>query len=965
MKQLGTSSRIVSVHGVDDVTCPFADAREMVERMQAAKLDVQPHFIAQADLDGQVFTSSGHALGNRTQIVLQVAGEYLAPDGPRAVVRRGPNDFDRGDEQVRYQTPGGQFVISYAAGFPVGRFEPDPAAAPYDEHQDLGYYRDRAGQRRNIRTADDWQIRRQHIRANLQRVLGTLPGESLRVPLDMRVLEETKDEKLLRRKISFQSDPFDRVTAWLLLPVTANRNERRPAMLCLHQTTPTGKNETVGLSGSANKHYGRELAERGYVVLAPDYPSFGEHAYDFAQHPEFASGSLKAVWDNLRAVDLLTSLPEVDPERIGVIGHSLGGHNALFTAVFETRLKVVVSSCGYSTLLKDDVPSWSGPGYMPRIASQFANDAKQVPFDFTEIVASLAPRPSFTSAATRDNDFDVTGVRDVIAAAEPIYQLLGKPEHLQAIYPETQHDFPKQAREQGYAFLDKHLQVQVAEQDRESTSDPDSTLSRMRALHQDRKWKELIEQFAAVDFSAWPADLASKASEAFHLRGQGYSLLKDGQKAEADLKAAIKLAPRNAALWLTLAENSTNNLQNDEQALAAYRQALAITGKGNGWEPLTATIAMARLLTDEVKTDEALEVLQQYGDMEGMAPVWRIKMLRAYGHVYAAQGKEQESLARFREVAGIRNIFHIPRTIPMRTTSITIAMTIFLASWAITSAWADDPSPSEKPKPLNILLIGNSQCPTIVNQQLLEKLAASDKGGRPIQVSGCIKGGASLRSHWEAGTGPDTARGKIAGGSWDYVVLQDIYYVEEAAFQPYARQFHALIKESGSKTVLFGTASILSDYPQGFERQHRLHLAMGQELSVPIVDASYAYIRYFGEKPATKRLESLFAKDRAHPGLWGSYLYSCMLYSVLTQAQSSRPRRARSHSRGYRQVAPGNRLGSASSDNCCAEEMTNVCSDGMNARIVRENINFHETQLLDCLSRADWGAIRVDARLWQ
>jgi hypothetical protein len=211
---------------------------------------------------------------------------------------------------------------------------------------------------------------------------------------------------------------------------------------------------------------------------------------------------------------------------------------------------------------------------------------------------------------------------------------------------------------------------------------------------------------------------------------------------------------------------------------------------------------------------------------------------------------------------------------------------LLLAGLAMTRAWADaataNQEPKEAPKPINVLLVGNSQCPTIVNNQLLEKLAASDKGGRPIKVGGCIKGGASLRSHWDAGTGEGTARGMIAGGSWDFVVLQDIYNVQEPAFQPYARQFHALIKEAGLKTVLFGTASILSDYPKGFERQHGLHVAMGKELGVPIVDASHAYVRYFGDNPSTERLESLFAKDRAHPGLWGSYLYSCMLYGAMT-----------------------------------------------------------------------------------
>lgn len=93
-------------------------------------------------------------------------------------------------------------------------------------------------------------------------------------------------------------------------------------------------------------------------------------------------------------------------------------------------------------------------------------------------------------------------------------------------------------------------------------------------------------------------------------------------------------------------------------------------------------------------------------------------------------------------------------------------------------AMASNQEPKEAPKPLKVLLVGTSQCPTIVNNQLLEKLAASDKGGRPIKVGGCVKGGASLKSHWDAGTGEGTARGMIAAGEWDVVVLQDIYFVQ-------------------------------------------------------------------------------------------------------------------------------------------------------------------------------------------
>ncbi|MGI8978067.1 MAG: DUF2920 family protein [Pirellulaceae bacterium] len=455
MKQLGNSCRTIVVHGMDDTTCPFADAEELVANFQAASLAVEPHFIDKKDLDGEVFTSSGHALGNRTKIVLQVAGKYLSPGGPELLVRPGNSDFDLRDELVRFKTPGGEFVISYAAGFPVGRFEASEETPVYDEHQDLTYFLDRFRQRRKIASTEDWQVRREHILASLQRVMGQRPGESFRMPLDVKVIEEKTEGQLIRRKLSFQSDPFDPVTAWLLIPVD-EKGKKRPAMLCLHQTFAQGKDEPVGVAGAANLHYAQELAERGYVTLSPDYPSFGEHPYNFAQ-PEFSSGTMKAVWDNLRAVDLLSSMPEVDGERIGVIGHSLGAHNALFTAPFDSRLKVVVSSCGFTSFLKDDMPSWTGPRYMPRIKTLFENDAKKMPFDFSVIVASLAPRPFLAVAATQDNDFDVSGVRDVMQAAASVYELHSKREHLQALYPESPHDFPMDARQKAYEFLDAHL----------------------------------------------------------------------------------------------------------------------------------------------------------------------------------------------------------------------------------------------------------------------------------------------------------------------------------------------------------------------------------------------------------------------------------------------------------------------------------------------------------------------------
>ena len=211
------------------------------------------------------------------------------------------------------------------------------------------------------------------------------------------------------------------------------------------------------LHGDPDLKYALELAERGYIAIVPDYPSLGGHPFDFNVKTAYASGAMKAIWDNIRALDLLETLPDVDAERIGVIGHSLGGHNAMFTALFEPRLKVIVSSCGFTTFRKDDMPSWTGPRYMPRITSQFRNDAKKVPFDFQEIVASFAPRPFLACAAEKDHDFDVSGVRDVMTAARPIYQLHGAADRLAAYYPPGKHAFPADARKRAYEFLDRHL----------------------------------------------------------------------------------------------------------------------------------------------------------------------------------------------------------------------------------------------------------------------------------------------------------------------------------------------------------------------------------------------------------------------------------------------------------------------------------------------------------------------------
>lgn len=329
-------------------------------------------------------------------------------------------------------------------------------APHYPEHQNLLYYLDAAGEKHAVKTVDDWKQRRRHVLAHMQTVMGKLPDPQNPVPLDVRTVEEVEQEGFVRRKITYHTDsPERRVSAYLFLP---DGNEKRPAVLCLHSTTSIGKRQPAGLGGNPNKHVALHLAKRGYVTLAPDYPSFGEYEYDFTED-DYISGTMKAIYDNIRAIDMLQSLERVDPERIGIIGHSLGGHNAMFTAAFDRRIQAIVSNCGFTRFHKyyeGDLEGWTSRRYMPLIAERY-NNPDRVPFDFTEIVGAFAPRPFLASAPLRDHNFEVSGVRDVIAAAAPIYELYGQPEHLQANYPDCEHDFPPRVRKVAYGFLDRHL----------------------------------------------------------------------------------------------------------------------------------------------------------------------------------------------------------------------------------------------------------------------------------------------------------------------------------------------------------------------------------------------------------------------------------------------------------------------------------------------------------------------------
>ncbi len=318
-----------------------------------------------------------------------------------------------------------------------------------------------------VQSSSDWQRRRSEILAGVQEVMGQLPGRGKRSSLDMKVEEEIDCGSYVRRKITYAAEPNSRVPAYLLVPEAALEKGAKPApaVLALHPTNnEIGHGLVVGLGGKANRQYAAELAERGYVVLAPSYPLLAKYQPDLADLG-WKSGTLKAVWDNIRGLDLLESLPYVKGGRFGTIGHSLGGHNSVFTAVFDDRIKVVVSSCGLDSFLDyyggDDTvwqpeKGWTQTRYMPKLAD-YRGRLAEIPFDFHELVGVLAPRHVLIIAPKRDHNFQAASVDRIAAAASEVYKLYDHPERLRVEHPDCEHDFPDEMRELAYEQLDAVL----------------------------------------------------------------------------------------------------------------------------------------------------------------------------------------------------------------------------------------------------------------------------------------------------------------------------------------------------------------------------------------------------------------------------------------------------------------------------------------------------------------------------
>ena len=327
-------------------------------------------------------------------------------------------------------------------------------------------YHNRKGEVLPVKTKSDWLKRRAEIVRGFESIAGPLPGREKRCRLDMRVDSTTDCGSYERWLITYRSEPGSRVPAYMCIPKAALESRKKfPAILCLHPTDMQyGHRVTVEKLRDNYRAYAHDLAERGFVTLSPAYPVMANYQPD-VKALGWQSGTLKAAWDNIRGLDLLDSMPFVKHGNYGAIGHSLGGHNSIYTALLDERIKVVVSSCGFDSFLDyyggdpanwQPERGWCQTRYMLKLA-EYRGRLAEIPFDFHELLGALAPRPLFINAPLGDSNFRARSVDEVVAAASAVYRLYGAEKNLHVQHPPGGHDFPDEVRDQAYRLLEEKL----------------------------------------------------------------------------------------------------------------------------------------------------------------------------------------------------------------------------------------------------------------------------------------------------------------------------------------------------------------------------------------------------------------------------------------------------------------------------------------------------------------------------
>jgi dienelactone hydrolase len=307
-------------------------------------------------------------------------------------------------------------------------------------------------QHQAITTRAGWQRRRTELSNDWWTFLGEIPGP--RPENVWRVLQEDRPEGVVRQLIAYETERGLPVEGYLLRPDQPGAG--RPAAVVLHATIDETIRQPAGLAPPSELHIALHLARRGYVTMAPrcflwQYAKPGRlgAAVDWLheRHPK-VTGMAKMLYDASRAVDLLCAQRDVDARRIGAIGHSLGGKEALYLAAFDPRVRATVA-CEPGIGLA--FSNWDAPWYLGDVVTK-----KGFGLDHGQVLAECAPR-AFLLIGGQAADGDQSW--PYVAEAIPLWKLTGNPDGVGLFNHRQGHSFPPVAQSHADEWLDWFLRV--------------------------------------------------------------------------------------------------------------------------------------------------------------------------------------------------------------------------------------------------------------------------------------------------------------------------------------------------------------------------------------------------------------------------------------------------------------------------------------------------------------------------
>jgi dienelactone hydrolase len=294
---------------------------------------------------------------------------------------------------------------------------------------------------RTYKSLAEWQERREHLRKQILSAAGLLPMPK-KTPLNPRIFGRIENRTYSIEKVLLETMPGYYLGGNLYRPLKPAPPEGFPAVASPHGHWVYGRlehSETASIPARAIN-----LAMQGYVVFAYDMVGYNDTIqtpHDFATPRDnlWDFGPLPLqLWNSIRVVDFLESLPGVNAKQIGATGASGGGTQTFLLAAVDDRVAFDAPVNMISTIMQGGSPCENTPGLR---------------FDTfnVDIGAIMAPRPMLMVAAT--GDWTKNTPREEYPAIKSIYELYDRAVNLDMVQIDAPHNYNKASREAVYKFF--------------------------------------------------------------------------------------------------------------------------------------------------------------------------------------------------------------------------------------------------------------------------------------------------------------------------------------------------------------------------------------------------------------------------------------------------------------------------------------------------------------------------------